>query len=40
MAKIADVVTHKTGYANFVELKGAFEKIQENAERMARYFSV
>jgi len=33
MAKIADVVKLKTGYANFVELKSAFEEIQENAER-------
>ena len=37
MAKIADVVKLKTGYANFVELKSAFEETQENAERMAMY---
>jgi len=37
MAKIADVVKLKTGYANFVELKSTFEEIQENAERMAMY---
>ena len=37
MAKIKDVVTLKTGYANFVELKSAFEESQENADRMAMY---
>ena len=37
MAKIADVVKLKTGYANFVQLKSAFEETQENAERMAMY---
>lgn len=37
MAKIADVVKLKTGYANFVELKSAFEEAQENADRMAMY---
>ena len=37
MAKIADVVKLKTGYANFVELKSAFEAAQENADRMAMY---
>jgi len=37
MAKIKDVVTLKTGYANFVELKSAFEETQENADRMAMY---
>lgn len=37
MAKIADVVRLKTGYANFVELKSAFEAAQENADRMAMY---
>jgi len=37
MAKIADVVTLKSGYANFVELKSAFEETQENAGRMAMY---
>jgi hypothetical protein len=37
MAKIADVVQLKTGYANFVELKSAFEEMQENAGRMAMY---
>ncbi len=30
MAKIADIVKLKTGYANFVELKSAFEADQEN----------
>lgn len=37
MAKITEVVKFKTGYANFVELKSAFEKSQENADRMAMY---
>jgi len=37
MAKIKDVVTLKSGYANFVELKSAFEEAQENADRMAMY---
>jgi len=37
MAKICDVVKLKTGYANFVELKSAFEEAQENADRMAMY---
>lgn len=37
MSKIADVVELKSGYANFVELKSAFEVSQENAERMAMY---
>lgn len=37
MAKIADLVKLKTGYANFVELKSAFEAAQENADRMAMY---
>jgi len=37
MAKIADVIKLKSGYANFVELKPAFEEAQENAERMAMY---
>lgn len=37
MAMIADVVKLKTGYANFVELKSAYEEAQENAERMAMY---
>jgi hypothetical protein len=35
MAKISDVVKLKSGYANFVELKSAFEAAQENADRMA-----
>ena len=39
MAKIKDVVNLKTGYANFVELKSAFEATQENADRMAMYRS-
>ncbi len=37
MAKIRDVVKLKSGYANFVELKSAFEATQENADRMAMY---
>ena len=37
MAKIADVIKLKTGYANFVELKSAFEAARENADRMAVY---
>jgi len=37
MSKIKDVVKLKTGYANFVELKSAFEETQENADRMAMY---
>lgn len=37
MAKIADVIKLKSGYANFVELKSAFEETQENAERLAMY---
>lgn len=37
MGKIADVVKLKTGYANFVNLKIAFEEGQENADRMAMY---
>ncbi len=37
MGKIAEVVKLKSGYANFVELKSAFEARQENADRMAMY---
>jgi hypothetical protein len=37
MAKIADVVKLKSGYANFVILKSAFDEAQENADRMAMY---
>ena len=37
MAKIADVVKLKSGYANFVELKSTFEATQENAGRIAMY---
>lgn len=37
MSLIADVVKLKTGYANFVELKSAFEESQENTDRMAMY---
>jgi len=37
MARIADIVKLKTGYANFVELESAFEEAQENADRMAMY---
>jgi hypothetical protein len=37
MSKIQEVVSIKSGYANFVELKSAFEESQENADRMAMY---
>ncbi|MDD4018105.1 MAG: hypothetical protein PHV28_09170 [Kiritimatiellae bacterium] len=37
MSKITDVVKLKTGYANFVELKSAFEESKENADRMSMY---
>jgi hypothetical protein len=37
MAKIAEVIKLRSGYANFVELKSSFEEAQENAERMAMY---
>jgi hypothetical protein len=37
MGYIKDVVKLKTGYANFVELKSAYEAAQENTERMAMY---
>ncbi len=37
MSKIAEVIKLKTGYANFVELKDAYEASQENLERMAMY---
>lgn len=37
MAKIKEIVNLKTGYANFVELKSAFEETQENTDRMAMY---
>ncbi len=37
MSKIADVVRIQTGYANFVELKSAFEESRENADRMSMY---
>jgi hypothetical protein len=37
MGKIEDVVKLKTGYANFVELKTAFQATQENTDRMAMY---
>ena len=37
MGKIVEVVKLKSGYANFVELKSAFEATQENADRMAMY---
>ncbi len=37
MSVIADIVRLKTGYANFVELKSAFEASKENADRMAMY---
>ena len=37
MAKIADVVKLRTGYANFVNLKSAYEEARENADRMAMY---
>ena len=37
MGKIADVVKLKTGYANFVNLKSAYDEAKENADRMAMY---
>ena len=37
MAKIKEVVKLKTGYANFVNLKSAYEEAKENAGRMAMY---
>ena len=37
MNKISDLVRLKTGYANFIELKSAFEESKENADRMAMY---
>ncbi len=37
MAIISDVIKLKSGYANFVELKSAFEEAKENADRMAMY---
>jgi predicted AAA+ superfamily ATPase len=37
MSKISNVVNIKSGYANFVELKSAYEETQENADRMAMY---
>ncbi|MDA2928387.1 hypothetical protein MYX84_00315 [Acidobacteria bacterium AH-259-O06] len=37
MSRIAEVVKLKSGYANFVQLKSAFEAAQENADRMAMY---
>lgn len=37
MAKIKDTVQLKSGYANFVELKSAFEAARENADRIAMY---
>jgi len=37
MAKISDVVKLKTGYANYIELKSAYEESQENIDRMAMY---
>ena len=37
MSTIRDVIKLKSGYANFVELKGAYEEAQENADRIAMY---
>lgn len=37
MSKISDVVKLREGYANFVELKSAFEASKENADRMSMY---
>ena len=37
MSTIKDVVKLKSGYANFVELKSAYEEAKENADRMAMY---
>jgi hypothetical protein len=39
MARIAAVVKLRTGYANFVNLKSAYEEARENADRMAMYLS-
>ncbi len=33
MARIADVVKLRTGYANFVNLKNAYEEARENTDR-------
>jgi hypothetical protein len=37
MAKIKELVTLKTGYANFVDLKKSFEAAEENADLMSMY---
>lgn len=37
MSTISEIIKLKTGYANFVELKSAFEESKENADRMAMY---
>lgn len=36
MGKIADVVKLKAGYANFVNMKSAYDAVKENADRMAK----
>ena len=38
MPRISDTVKLKTDYANFIELKSAFEATRENADRMASFF--
>ena len=37
MSTIGDFIKLKSGYANFVELKSAYEETQENADRMEMY---
>ena len=37
MPKIAEIVKVKGGYANFVQLRSAFQEDIENTDRMAMY---
>ena len=37
MPKIAEIVKVKGGYANFVQLRSAFQEDTENTDRMAMY---
>ena len=37
MPKIAEIVKDKGGYANFVQLRSAFQEDTENTDRMAMY---
>ena len=37
MPKIAEIVKVKGGYANFVQLRSAFQENTENTDRMAMY---